>query len=164
MKKKLRRDSHGQFTRTRKVWNLHRWGEGYIDNRGYFRVYRPDFPKVWDASGYAKRSHVVWWLKTGRIVSRAHVLHHKNENKLDDKIENLELKTKGEHTEHHNQRYRVAMRCQNCGITFYIPRHRLKEGRGRFCTFDCYVKRNVTQVHRKRISEGLKRAYTEGRR
>lgn len=67
----------GKFVRTVVVWTPERWDEGHVDRRGYFRVYRPDYPGAWK-NGYAKRYAVVYWLHTGHAVQPGEALHHRN--------------------------------------------------------------------------------------
>lgn len=40
-------------------------------------------------------------MKIGRRILRSEVVHHKNENPLDNAVENLELMTRSEHMKHH---------------------------------------------------------------
>lgn len=64
-------------------------------------------PWKMDARGYAiiKRSHLVTYLASGRTLNQGELVHHKNENKSDDRAENLEVMTKGEHARlHHPQK------------------------------------------------------------
>lgn len=134
------RSSTGMFLRQRPPWDPSRWDDGYADNKGRFRVYRPDYPRAYGGSskGYAKRSHVVWWLETGQVLPADHVLHHKNEDKLDDRFENLELKTHGQHTIEHCRKEPVVCLCRGCGRNFGIPQWQLNQGRGHFCSQKCY--------------------------
>lgn len=39
------------------VWDSTRWDDGYVDNRGRFRVKRPDCPRAY-ANGWALRAHL----------------------------------------------------------------------------------------------------------
>lgn len=56
-----------------------------------------------DHAGYAyiKRSHAVIWFTERRVVQANELVHHKNENKADDRPENLEVLTKSEHARLH---------------------------------------------------------------
>jgi hypothetical protein len=50
---------------------------------------------------YAKRANVVWYEKTGEIIKYPYLLHHKNENKQDDRFRNLEKVTRAVHINLH---------------------------------------------------------------
>ena len=67
-------DKTGKFVKTAIIWTPETWDMGYVDNRGRFRVYRPDCPRAY-ASGYALRAHVIWWLKHGEPHTKNHDLH-----------------------------------------------------------------------------------------
>lgn len=127
----------GRFQRTHDVWTPEHWNDGYTDNRGRFRVYRPDYPNAY-AEGYALRYHIVWWL-AGKTIPEGYELHHINENKTDDVFSNLELIT---HLDHARLHHPVPTSiCDHCGneFCFYRRSDRIR----RFCTQKCY------QAHRK---------------
>lgn len=147
----------GSFVRTRYTWTPEKWDEGHIDNKGYFRVYRPDYPKTY-AMGYAKRYHIVWWLETGETLSEGHVLHHKNGNKLDDKFENLELIKHSLHSQKHNririEAARVTCYCKRCNNLFFLARFRVNDGRGKYCSQKCYQAgphKQFDEIHEKKV-------------
>lgn len=54
----------------------------------------------------------------GRELTGDEVVHHKNGNKLDNRIENLEVMTKAEHSKLHNQVYPDTKICRICGREF----------------------------------------------
>src|SRR5690348_16834205 len=85
----VRDDDTKRFVRTTNIWDGSVYDEGYVDNKGRFRVYRPDCPRAF-ADGYALRAHVVWWLHHGACHPEDTELHHTDENKLNDSITNLE--------------------------------------------------------------------------
>lgn len=123
------RDAQGRFRRTRLPWTPDVWDDGYVDNNGYFRVYRPDFPKAY-AGGYAKRYHVNFWLNTGRVAENE--IHHKDLNKLNDAVENLVEMDQLEHAKLHN--VRKIRSCRWCNGHFYGR----KKPKQKYCTLDCY--------------------------
>lgn len=47
-----------------------------------------------------KRSTIIMWL-LDQTPTKRDVIHHKNENKLDDRPENLAVMTRGDHAAHH---------------------------------------------------------------
>ena len=159
----LTRNNKGVFVRTRNVWTFDTWDDGYVDNRGRFRVYRPDCPRVY-ALGYALRAHVVWWLTTGQTHPSGTVLHHINEIKTDDRFDNLKILPHGAHSSMHASKpeYKV---CAFCSKEFPVQ-HRGKKRRltMKYCSYECFRKMPVTDAHKANIALGLARAYAEGRR
>jgi len=159
----------GRFVRTLRVWDGSSWDDGWHDNNGRFRVYRPDYPRVYEG-GYALRAHVVWWLAHGECHPKGSALHHKNGIVDDDRLENLELiPWSGEHTRLHQCRQGIPVVCVNCEDLFYVPawrvKQRQKEGHEvRFCSQECYHKYPRAETHKRHISEGLLCAWKEGRR
>jgi hypothetical protein len=137
----------GQFIRTRELWIPERWDDGVVDNRGYFRVYRPDYPRCFPG-GYAKRSHVVWWLETGQVPPLNTALHHLNGDKLDDRFVNLALMAHGAHTREHSRKPRIAVLCNCCGREFLVAEWKIKTGKGKFCSRECF---NATPRKPKRM-------------
>ena len=41
------RDANGRFARQLSLWVPEHWNEGYVDSKGRFRVYRPDYPRAY---------------------------------------------------------------------------------------------------------------------
>lgn len=74
-------------------WN---WkGGAYLDKKGY--------KLILVCGKYILEHHIVWILAHGRIPS-GFVVHHKDEDKLNNKLENLELLPNGEHTRLHRSK------------------------------------------------------------
>lgn len=133
------RDKHtGQYVKTRLTyWTLETWDDGFVDPKGYVRVYRPDHPRASQA-GWVHRHQVVWWLHTGSLPPEGYDIHHKDGNKQHDALSNLVLMEHGIHTFHHQAKDPVECLCVGCGDKFFEPQWRLNEGRGKYCSQECY--------------------------
>ena len=151
------RDNSGRFSRMRKAWTPANWDDGFVDNRGRFRVYRPDCPRAYE-DGYALRAHVVWWLANGAHAEGTN-LHHLDSDRLNDRLENLALLDHGAHSRLHNPRRNEKV-CPTCGEMFY----RQKKPRAKYCSLACYHAMPKSATTRARTSASLQRAYAEGRR
>jgi hypothetical protein len=78
-----------------------------------------DYPGRRYRGRYAYEHHVQWWKHTGQLVPEDCVIHHKNEDKRDNRVENLELTTRAEHTSSHRPvAEQVTLTCSWCGVAF----------------------------------------------
>jgi hypothetical protein len=74
-----------------------RWAKGFvISPKGYKLLYRPGHPMA-SKQGYVMEHRLVMAEHLGRNLKPTEVVHHKNEPKSDNRIENLELMTKAKH-------------------------------------------------------------------
>ena len=84
---------------------------------------------------YAYDHQVEYWINTGVIVEKGYAIHHKNNNKHDNRFENLQLLTVKEHSKHHgslSKVYRFAI-CPSCKKEF----QQKKRPAQRFCSRKC---------------------------
>ena len=91
----------------------------------------------------------VWEFYNGAIPEDC-VIHHKNEDKTDNEITNLELVEWGEHTTKHNSTGVTygSITCLGCGKEVIRKLSEIKRGQDKFCTKECSNK------HRGRNSDG----------
>ncbi len=75
----------------------------FMSNLKFYK--RVKAPPEYPGKTYNNRNcllhHLVWWQNTGELVPPGHVLHHKNEDKFDNRFENLELLSAAKHASHH---------------------------------------------------------------
>ena len=93
------RGRHGHHVRgeTHPRWNATK----ILTKQGYVKLRVGRTHPLADPNGYAYE-HVVAWVAAGNPEPREdEVLHHRNGNKTDNRIENLELFTRGEHNSEH---------------------------------------------------------------
>lgn len=136
------------------VWDGSSWDDGFVAGER-MRVYRPDFPRS-NSGGWALRSLVVWWLNTGEVpVLGEEVIHHINENKLDDRLENLKKLTHSEHQKIHRDSS-TTLTCRGCEKVFVMPKWRVNQGRGLYCSHPCYAANKI-------LSPKMKSHYQRGR-
>jgi hypothetical protein len=65
-------------------------GAKHVNSGGYVERYEPDHPNVW-ATGFLLEHRYVMAEHLGRPLFSDELVHHKNGNKQDNRLENLEL-------------------------------------------------------------------------
>jgi hypothetical protein len=97
----MTRGKHGNHVRGP---NSPRWNkEKMIASNGYVKLRVGKDHPLADPNGYAYE-HLVIWISAGNpMPKRDEVIHHKNEQKADNRLQNLELKKRVDHSiSHHN--------------------------------------------------------------
>ena len=124
---------------------------------GTLRVYEGRYV-VKTESGYRRRARVVMEEHLGRALERNEVVHHINGDRGDDRIENLELMSLAEHSRMHNkgkpitEKQRAALATGTEAAREVNIGNKYRAGQPR------------AQWEKDKISDGLRRAYQEGRR
>ena len=126
----------------------------FIDNHGYRMVDAPSghpyarckgigSGKMGGSTGYIKEHRAIMEQHLGRILHPHEHIHHKNHDKLDNRLENLELLSVSEHMRLHwiNPRKRpgapvAGEPCANCGN---VLRPVKADGRRGLCNA-CYLR------------------------
>jgi len=78
------------------------WKGGRIIRKGYVQIKLGKGEPGTDSQGYIREHHLVMMKKIGRLINKNEEVHHKNKIKDDNRIENLMLLTKAEHSRLHN--------------------------------------------------------------
>lgn len=80
----------------------HQWKGGRrMNDHGYIVLYMPEHPNA-NSKGYVAEHRFIMSELLGRPLTRKEHVHHKNEDKADNRLENLELLSESEHRRLHN--------------------------------------------------------------
>lgn len=82
---------------------------GYISKYGYKLIRKPDHPNA-RQGGYVFEHRYVMSKHIGRPLREDEIIHHKDEDRLNNEITNLEIMTRSEHSKLHMEDYEI-IRC-----------------------------------------------------
>lgn len=97
-------------------WNGGRW----MHPDGYVGIAVPEGHHLRQAHGYAFEHQIVAEIMLGRRLRQDEVVHHRNGDRTDNRPENLEVTTRGEHARHHTS---LPGTRDNLGRFTNAPRH-----------------------------------------
>lgn len=66
---------------------------------GYYEVFQPQHPLA-KKNGYVREHRMIAW-DGGLLTDKKQIVHHKNEDKTDNRLSNLAVASNGEHTALH---------------------------------------------------------------
>jgi hypothetical protein len=98
------------------MWNIQK----VISKGDYNYVLCPEHPKA-TKNGYVLEHRIVIENYLGRVLNDNEIVHHKNHNKKDNRLENLEVMNNREHNRKHGLlqgRQWVTLKCPQCGKIF----------------------------------------------
>lgn len=75
---------------------IHTTGHRKLRNDGYYSVYFPDHPQS-SRSGYVMEHRLFAEKLIGRLLDHSEVVHHKNGNRADNRLDNLSIMSQKEH-------------------------------------------------------------------
>lgn len=95
-------DNRGRHNNHARGARCHRWSEDrMISDHGYVKVRVGKQHPLADPNGYAYEHEIVWVSAGFPLPNPGELLHHKDETKTNNRIENLEVKTRSDHGVHH---------------------------------------------------------------
>lgn len=127
----------------------------------------PKYKETRVGGGKRVATHKKVWEDANGPIPDGFVVHHKNGDKHDNRLENLELLSHQAHSAHHNQKHPLTSICANCGTEFTPPP--TKRGRKKNCSRECYKAyasqhyRNNAKLSREQHAE-IRRRLAQGER
>lgn len=114
------------------------WKNGRTHDKGYILVRAIGHPRARKNGHYVFEHTLVMEAHIGRYLAPNEVVHHKNEIRDDNRIENLELLTRSEHAKHHEPQVRgQIIDCRECG------RRKPMDSAKFHCCRWCYLKNHL---------------------
>jgi cell division protein FtsL len=121
------------------IWNIKK----LVSKGDYYYAVVPNHPNA-TKRGYVLAHRVIMENHLGRLLDKNEVVHHIDENKKNNDINNLQLMKASEHASHHAQQKgetMLEMKCPHCNIVFSRPRNKThigkKQGKTTFCSASC---------------------------
>lgn len=118
---------------------------------GYMYAYKPKHPLA-NKAGKVYQHRYIISVKLGRNLETFEHVHHKNENRSDNREDNLELLLGTEHAKHHHPRtVGLDVRCSVCGKLLSLTYSRLTSSvTGKF---SCSIACNTVKTKKIKLSE-----------
>ena len=151
------------------MWKI----EKVVSKGDYNYAIVKEHPKA-TKNGYVLEHRIVMENHLGRLLNPNEVVHHKNGNKKDNKVENLEVCEAKEHAKRHGLkqgRQWVSLKCPWCKKIFIRPRNKtflVKPDKYTSCSPSCrgrlsrYIQlHGITAEVEQAISENLVAEFTK---
>lgn len=70
----------------------------------------------------------------GRRLDPKEIIHHKNGDTLDNRVENLEIMPQSKHAALHSKKPGInTVRCDHCGKDFQSTKYQIKKNKNNYC-------------------------------
>lgn len=131
----------------------------------YTYVYDPKNPMS-DYRGRVLEHRYVMSEYLGRPLLGNELVHHKNGDKKDNRIVNLELMSRSQHTSSHNKKEEVLFVCPICLLPFSKLKSRIRT-ENPTCSRSCAAKKQIKEGNypsgnKKSLSHGAESGYRRG--
>ena len=143
------------------MWNIRKT----VKKGDYLYAVVPEHPKA-TAFGYVLLHRIVVENHLGRLLRDDEIVHHVDENKMNNLVSNLEVTDASSHATAHGLakgKLAVRLRCPNCAKVFVrIKRdtHLQKGGNATFCARTCSTEFNANK-RRQGLTQEATRALAE---
>lgn len=104
------------------MWNI----KQIVSKGDYNYVYIPEHPRS-TKNGYVLEHRAIMENHLGRLLNTNEVVHHKDGNKKNNTIENLEVYTRSGHSSKHGREHghqMVLLKCPICGKVFHRQKNK----------------------------------------
>lgn len=119
------------------MWNIRK----IVKKGDYAYAVVPEHPRA-TKHGYVLVHRIVVENHLNRLLNANEVVHHKNGQMHDNRLENLEVLTNSKHAKHHAHskgQMRIVFRCPSCGCLFERPKGSI-QGTKRKISVSCSIK------------------------
>jgi len=137
--------------RNRRERNPNWKGGRFTSSDGYIYILMPEHPNALRKGyvGYVAEHRLVMSNSIGRPLRRDEIVHHKNEIKSDNSLDNLEIMDRATHAKEHTcgenngnwKGGRPKLVCHTCDNSF-TPADRKNDYGAIYCSRQCYYNRN----------------------
>jgi len=136
----------------KRAWSPKRWNDGHLvtkgKGKGRFWVHYPPCSKKGYKYGYVLRAYAVWEIYRGKIP-KGYVIHHKDGNRSNDRLYNLQLMKRSEHTRLHFTKSKIKVNCKNCGKVLFVHQWRINKCKEHlYCSKSCSMKKRWSKYNK----------------